>query len=107
MSDYFQNLRDGMRDGRTAPTIAVERVIGQLRGLLATRVDDSPLVAPLRANALVDEVRVAVREVVYPAFEEMLASLEDYLRAHARSAPGGWPLTDRAASYPYLARPHH
>ena len=103
MSDYFQNLRDGMRDGRTAPTIAVERVIGQLRGLLATPVDDSPLVAPLRANALVDEVRVAVREVVYPAFEEMLA---DYLRRHARSEPGVWSVTDGAAIYAYLARQH-
>src|SRR5712691_4083181 len=46
MSQYLGNLEDGIRDRRTAPTIAVERVIAQLRALLARPPDDSPMSAP-------------------------------------------------------------
>src|SRR5207245_5712908 len=46
MRDYLDALRDGIRDGRTAPTIALERVIAQLEAVLATPAHDSPLVTP-------------------------------------------------------------
>src|SRR5438094_5804821 len=36
MDQYLDALRDGVRDVRTAPSIAVERVLGQLDALLST-----------------------------------------------------------------------
>ena len=44
IDQYLGNLADGVRDGRTAPEIAVERVIAQVRALLADPVSESPLV---------------------------------------------------------------
>src|SRR5258708_4382632 len=42
MDQYLDNLRVGVREGRVAMRAAVERVIGQLKGLLATPEDKSP-----------------------------------------------------------------
>jgi uncharacterized protein (DUF885 family) len=106
MDDYLDALRDGVRDGRTAPTIAVERVIGQLQALLATPVDESPLVKPVHEHPLADEVRGSVRDVVYPAFRKMLEFLSEYVGLHARREPGVWSVTDGAEIYAFLARQH-
>ncbi len=106
MADYLDALRDGIRDGRTAPTIAVERVIAQLRALLGTPVDQSALLAPLRENPNVARADQAINEVVYPAFQEMLEFLEDYLVQHARSEPGVWSVANGAEIYALLARQH-
>ena len=65
MAQYLEALQDGVRDGRTAPTVAVERVLAQLEQLLATPVDASPLL-PRRRPA---ELRAAVEQVVYPAYQ--------------------------------------
>ena len=100
MEDYLSALQDGARDGRTAPAIAVQRVTAQLHALLATPVEKSPLVAPVREQqAVVD----AVREVVYPAFQRMLTFLGDY---PAREEPGVWSVTDGSEIYALLARQH-
>jgi uncharacterized protein (DUF885 family) len=100
MEDYLAALRDGIRDGRTAPAIAVERVLAQLRALLSTPVESSALVSPVRGK---ESVLRAVREVVYPAFQRMLAFLEDY---PSRPEPGVWSVTDGAEIYALLARQH-
>ena len=108
MEQYLGNLRDGVRDGRTAPTIAAERVIAQLRALLATRPDDSPMAAPAASQPpeLADALRRAVAEVVYPAFQRMLDFLEGYLTRDARQDPGVWAVTDGQEIYALLARQH-
>jgi uncharacterized protein (DUF885 family) len=108
MDQYLGNLREGIRDGRTAPTIAVERVIGQLQGLLAVPADDSPMAAPARDQPpeLAGPWRQAVTEVVYPAFQRMLDFLENYLPQHARKDPGVWSVTDGEEIYTLLARQH-
>ena len=108
MEQYLGNLREGIRDGRTAPTIAVERVIGQLQGLLAVPPDDSPMAAPARDQPpeLAAPWRQAVTEVVYPAFQRMLEFLEKYLPQHARKDPGVWSVTDGEEIYTLLARQH-
>ncbi|MFI5270101.1 MAG: DUF885 domain-containing protein, partial [Chloroflexota bacterium] len=49
MDQYLEDLRDGVRDGRTATRMATERVVGQLRALLATPPPDSALAAPATA----------------------------------------------------------
>jgi uncharacterized protein (DUF885 family) len=108
MDQYMGNLEDGVRDGRTAPEIAVERVLAQLRDLLAQPVEGSPLVT--RANVdqseLGAQLRHSVAETVYPAFTRMHDYLGGYLERHARRDPGVWSVTDGAEIYALLARQH-
>jgi uncharacterized protein (DUF885 family) len=108
MSQYLGNLEDGIRDHRTAPTIAVERVIAQLRALLAMPPDDSPMSAPAAKQPpeLATQLRQAVVEVVYPAFQRMLNFLDEYLTRHARTDPGVWAVADGEQIYALLARQH-
>ena len=108
MDQYLDALRDGIRDRRTAPTIAVERVIGQLRGVLATPVVDSPLTAPARRQPepVASDLQRAVQDVVYPAYRTMLDFLEDYLVRHARKDPGVWAVADGDQIYAFLTRQH-
>ena len=89
IDQYLDNLRAGVREGRTAMKEAVVRVMGQLRGLLETPVEKSPFAA---RPSLVP----AVRDAVYPAYRKMLDYLEkDYLpKARTRDVglgalPGG------------------
>jgi uncharacterized protein (DUF885 family) len=108
MDQYLDALRDGVRDRRTAPTIAVERVLAQLRGLVGTPTEDSPLTAPApnQPDRIASDLRRAVEDVVYPAFRRMLDFLEDYLRRHARTDPGVWAVADGDEIYGLLARQH-
>ena len=108
MDQYLDALRDGIKDARTAPTIAVERVIAQLRALLGTPVDESPLLSPAatQPEPLARGLREAVVEVVYPAFQRMLDFLADYLTRHARRDPGVWAVADGDEIYSLLARQH-
>jgi uncharacterized protein (DUF885 family) len=108
MDQYLGNLRDGTRDGKTAPTIAVERVIAQLRALLATPADQSRLAAPAQTQSpeLADELRQTVAKSVYPAYQRMLEFLEVYRAEHARRDPGVWSVTDGQEIYALLVRQH-
>src|SRR5216683_1845722 len=96
MSQYPGNLEDGIRDHRTPPTTAIERDIAQLRALLAMPPDDSPMSAPAANQPpdLATQLRQAVVEVVYPAFQRMLNFLDEYLTRHARTDPGVWAVAD-------------
>jgi uncharacterized protein (DUF885 family) len=109
LDDYQQNLRDGIQDGRTAPRVAVERVVAQLQALLATRPEDSALAAP--EAALGAEQRsallAAIGAAVYPAYRRLLDFLgRTYLDQDARTEPGIWSVTDGDAIYRALARQH-
>ena len=108
MDQYLDALRDGVRDRRTAPTIAVERVLAQLRGLVGTPIDGSPLTAPAprQPERVATDLRRAVEDVVYPAFRRMREFLDDYLRRHARNDPGVWAVADGDEIYGLLARQH-
>jgi uncharacterized protein (DUF885 family) len=108
MDQYLDALRDGIRDRRTAPTIAVERVIGQLRAIVGTPVEASPLTAPAarQPEPVASDLRRAVEDVVYPAYQRMLDCLDDYLAHHARQDPGIWAVTDGHEIYRLLARQH-
>jgi uncharacterized protein (DUF885 family) len=108
IGQYLGNLADGVRDHRTAPTIAAERVIAQLRALLAMPPDDSPMATPAanQPPELATQLRQAVVEIVYPAFQRMLTFLEDYLVRHARTDPGVWAVADGEQIYALLARQH-
>jgi uncharacterized protein (DUF885 family) len=106
IGQYLENLRDGVRDGRTGPQIAVERVISQLQALLAKPPDESPFATPLPkiASDQAERMRAAIGEAVYPAYQRLLDFLSrDY---QPRTDPGVWSVTDGDETYAFLARQH-
>src|SRR5215472_3036475 len=105
LDQYLDNLGDGVSDGRTSPSIAVERVIAQLEALLATPVEDSPLSGRgrLQSPELGKSLPQVVSESVIPAYRRLLAFLKHY---PARQEPGIWSVTDGAEIYALLARQH-
>ncbi len=93
---HVTNLREGMKTGRTAARIGIERSIEQTERLIETPLDEMPL---LVANAgLEEDLRARLREAVEthekPALRSYLELLREYL-PHARpgegiaSIPGG------------------
>ena len=100
MDQYLDNLRAGVRENRVAMRAAVERVIGQLKGLLAVPEEKSPFAAK---PALVP----AVRESVYPAYRRMLRYLEDeYLPKSRARDVGLWALPGGDEAYRFRIRLH-
>lgn len=121
MDQYLDGLRDGVRDGRTATRMATERVVGQLRALLATPPPDSALAAPAAAvisgkakaggwsmaTAQAEAMLAAVERSVYPSYQRMLELLQgEYLVEHAREEPGVWSVNDGERIYALLCRQH-
>ncbi|MFN3485309.1 MAG: DUF885 family protein, partial [Planctomycetota bacterium] len=82
IAQYLENLRAGIREGRTAVRPAVDRVIGQLRELLARPPEESPFAV---RPALVPDIR----DAVYPAYRAMLEFLEREYLPHARTRDMG------------------
>jgi len=100
MDQYLDNLRAGVREGRVAMRVAVERVIGQLRALLGTPEEKSPFAA--RPSLL-----PAIRDSVFPAYRRMLRYLEDEYLAKARTRDVGlWALPHGAEAYRFRIRLH-
>jgi prolyl oligopeptidase len=105
IEQYLEDLSEGIRDGNTAPEVAVKRVISQLEDILKTSADKSPLLPP--ASKIPDGVDPALREMVqatistevYPAFRKLLLFLKG--GADVTVAPG-----DNFRTKPYPARHH-
>ena len=90
------NLREGVRQGYVAPRIAVENVIDQLDGLVATPPDQSPILALAERDSTPgwrDSVVAVLRDAVYPAFAEYREYLRtEYLpKARAETALAAMP----------------
>jgi uncharacterized protein (DUF885 family) len=72
MDQYLDVLQDGIRDGRTAPTIAVERVQAQLEALLSRPLDEWPMMSAVKSQPqLADSLGKAVDGTVAPAYRRM------------------------------------
>lgn len=95
MDQYIANLREGLREGRVAPRIAVDRVLDQLKAHLAARVTDWPI-------STADPEGAATH--VRPAFEKLKAFLESEYRP--REAPGLSALPGGEAAYRFRIRYH-
>ncbi len=104
LEEHIGNLREGMRERRTAPRIACERVLGQLTSLLATPPDDSPYGRAARkaTGVLQDDLKSAVRDDVYPAFASYLRFLQTEYLAVAREQPGLSSIPRGAETYAEL-----
>lgn len=100
MDQYLDNLRAGVAEGRVAMRVAVERVIGQLKGLLGAPEDKSPFAAK-------PSLLPSIQESVYPAYRRMLRYLEDEYLPKARTRDVGlWALPGGAEAYTFRIRLH-
>ena len=82
IDQYLANLRAGLREGRSAMRVATERVVGQLREMLAKPEEKSPFAS---RPALVP----AIRDSIYPAYRRMLEFLEKEYLPKARTRDVG------------------
>jgi uncharacterized protein (DUF885 family) len=85
------NLREGIRQGYTAPRSTVEAVVRQLDGLLGTAVDSSPFLSPGRRDsspAFTAELASVVQRELYPTIRRYREYLAGEYLATARPHPG-------------------
>jgi uncharacterized protein (DUF885 family) len=100
IDQYLDNLRAGLREGRVAMRGAAERVIAQLREMLAKPEGNSPFAAK---PSLVP----AVKDSVYPAYRKMLEFLETEYLPKARDRDVGlWALPGGEEAYRFRIRMH-
>ena len=94
------NLEEGVAERRTAARAVVERTLDQVRRLVDTPVDESPLMVAL--TGLDEDQRAALRteleRSVSPALGSFLCALERYA-PHARAGDGLWALPDGGELY--------
>ena len=85
-------LREGLRDGLTAPRIVAERTVAQLDRLLAIPIEQAivPSMVQVASDADRERVRDAVQKHVYPAEVAFLAVLRDEYLPATRTDPGLW-----------------
>jgi uncharacterized protein (DUF885 family) len=118
LDQAIEGLRRAMARGQVASIVPVERVIDEVRGLVATPADEWRLAAPA-AEAHDDwppaeleqfraALRAAVAEVVVPAFTHYLEVLEQEIRPAARppDRPGIVHVPGGAGAYRALVRTH-
>jgi uncharacterized protein (DUF885 family) len=100
LDQYLDNLRAGVREGRIAMRAATERVLGQLKEMLAKPEETSPFAAK---SSLVP----AIKDSVYPAFRKMRDYLEkEYLPKTRDRDVGLWALPGGAEAYRFRIRQH-
>ena len=99
-------LRSGMSSGYTAPRVNVERVIGQIEGLLAAAPDKSPLMS-VAGNSNDAAFKRAIADTIgtqiNPALKRYRSFLDEY-RGVARTRVGVSELPQGAACYRGLMR---
>jgi uncharacterized protein (DUF885 family) len=100
LADHAQNLEEGLRAGRTAARPVVARVIEQTRRLVATPLDEAPLLAahPELDDGSRERLRRAIERHVQPALAAYLDALERYA-PRAREGDGVWALPDGEEVY--------
>lgn len=101
------NLREGVRLGYVAPIEAVDRVVAQLRPLVATPLDQHPLMAPARKDGdpeFAAALQAVVEEEILPAYSAFADFLDEEYRSSARTTPGVHANPQGAACYRTLVR---
>src|SRR5262249_37855635 len=108
IDQYLANLRAGLAEKRTAPRVIIDRVIAQLRDLLATEpaksrfagaASEVPSLPEAEREKLGAALVAATEQLIYPAYRRMLHFLEKEYRPAAREDVGLWALPDGAEIY--------
>jgi uncharacterized protein (DUF885 family) len=115
---HVAGIRAGLSDGRVTPRSLVDKVIEELDDVLARPIESWPLAAPAAVDrpewpaddrrAFADDLIVAVRDSIRPAFARQREFLADELRGLARSNddPGLCHVSGGDAAYARLIRAH-
>ena len=100
MAAQRDNMQAGLRAGRTAARPVVQRVVDQTRRIVATPLDEAPLLAahPELDGEARDRLRETIERSVRPALVDYLAAIEAY-QPHAREGDGIWSLPNGEALY--------
>jgi uncharacterized protein (DUF885 family) len=118
LDQAIEGLRRAMARGQVASIVPIERVIDELRGLLATPADEWRLASPAREphddwpaaelETFRTDLRAAVAEVVVPGFTRYLDAIETEIVPVARPSdrPGIVHVPDGEAAYRALIRTH-
>ena len=118
IDQQIANLRSGEKDGRVSVAAAVEKVIDELRDLVAKEEVDWPLLRPLsirhddwneeQRRSFADGLRAAVSESAKPGFMRYLEFLRSELIVGARpqERPGIMHISRGAQTYAKLIRVH-
>jgi uncharacterized protein (DUF885 family) len=106
-----ENLREGLREGRTTPRIILERILGQLEAISKLDPPNSPLgqaVAklPPEAASVGPALSAAVAEDVLPAFARLQAFLRDECLGAARDSVGIWDIAGGPEAYEFCVASH-
>jgi uncharacterized protein (DUF885 family) len=112
LQQEIQNLRQGLKEGRTPPRVVLKRVVKQalMHTSEATRADPSshPLFKPyLQASpALQRQVRALISDSVIPAFRRFATFLREVYLPGCRTTLGASDLPQGAAYYAHVLRHH-
>ncbi len=115
LANYLADLEAGAATGRTAPRVAVERVIVQLRAIADTPAASSPIAAvleripadlgPAAREALLARLTIAI-DGVLAAYRDWLTRFErDYL-PRSRASVGISTMPGGPEAYRFLVRKH-
>ena len=110
VDQHIANLRRGLENGRVAPYNSLRETIEQLDDLLATPLQESPLVKPAleSGDGLGTDIRALTLLEIYPAFERYRDFLKNEALPNARSddQPGVMHVAGGAAYYHAAIREH-
>ena len=114
MDDYISLLKTGLEAQETAPRMAVERVLDQLKQLTGQPVERTvffdarvpDLLPDPDKQKLTQDLQAAARDVVLPAFARLQAFLESAYLPQARAVAGLGGLPNGEALYAYFIQHH-
>jgi len=102
VDDQIAALSVGLSEGRVAPRVVVDLVVGQLDALIASPPEDSPFASPaLRAGdpAFREQYLAMYASAVRPSLQRMRDFLKQKVAPRARKEVGLSALPDGAACY--------
>jgi uncharacterized protein (DUF885 family) len=108
------HMRAGMAAGLMPPKFLLEKVVGQVEGLVAMKPEESPFAEPLsrfpdaisaeERERLRGELLASIRESVQPAFARFAEFLKKEYVPKGRTEVGLWSLPDGAERYAFAVR---
>lgn len=116
MDQYLDNLRSGLRNGRVAPRIAVDRVLAQVEKVAAQTVGTSPLFSAVgkipsdlpeveRAE-LRKSIEDAIEDAVLPAYRKFRDFIKSDYQGRARDSVGVCAMPNGGEVYSFRVRSH-
>ena len=114
----FQQITDdmsiGMDDRRVPPAFLLEKVLGQVNEIAASKPEDNPFALPLKSfpaavsatqqARIKEEVLAAITGQVTPAYVRFGKFLKSQYIPAGRNDPGIWSLPDGPAYYQFLVK---